>query len=382
MDSLLLQPPEPLALRLDPELEQLVLESRRVGQSPLLVQGGGGNVSLKDASAMLVKASGRTLRELTLPQDMAGFAWTRVPPLLRAARSSPEAREHLLSLDASLLLMNPSPSIEAWMHALVGRVGVHLHPSSVLVAACRKDWKQVIAESCRGSGVQMIFVDYATPGIPLALELQGAMDASGLGPGASGFVAMLQSHGLLAVGPDVEQAFALASRIESCLKPRQSLVEPGIAAGQVSDYIEESRELAATLSRLGQGRFSPWTTPMARELLDLVQQGVLGCSDILFPDHAVFCGPELLLLSGWDEQIWKQAWDDYLRRWCMEPMLVLHSQGPAAIRSGQTTVVDEILAIVGRILECPRTLLEFLPPQEVSSLVHWKREAMRRSVGR
>ena len=100
-----------------PEFEALIDLSARVGADPALVQGAGGNTSIKEAGTLWIKASGLWLaqaheRDVMVPVDL--------DPLLAALERNDPAFEKAQGFVISE--HNPSwlrPSIETMVHALM-----------------------------------------------------------------------------------------------------------------------------------------------------------------------------------------------------------------------------------------------------------------------
>ena len=59
----------------DPEMQDLLGLAARLGRDPLVVQGPGGNISLKRDGVMWVKASGTWMMEATSPREKRTFEY-------------------------------------------------------------------------------------------------------------------------------------------------------------------------------------------------------------------------------------------------------------------------------------------------------------------
>ena len=142
-------------------------------------QGPGGNVSVKHAGTLFVKASGRRLRDLGQPGTVA-----EVPlDLAERALGGNDA-------DAKAVFdRTPRPSLETYFHALGGRVVAHTHALGALLVACSTSPR-----------TDALLVPYERPGPGLAAAV-----ARVLGERTTG-VLILQSHGLLVYADTVEEA--------------------------------------------------------------------------------------------------------------------------------------------------------------------------------
>lgn len=155
------------------------------------VQGPGGNLSVKDATTLVVKASGTRLGEMA-----AAGALARVPmgQANAALTGDPEAM-------TAIFQHTPRPSLETWLHALPGRYIAHTHPLGVLLVACSR--------SAPPPG--MADVPAALPGRDLALALQGAgaVDAW-----------LLRNHGLVVRASSARAALQQTRRLDAACRAR------------------------------------------------------------------------------------------------------------------------------------------------------------------
>ena len=117
-----------------PELEALRLLSARIGADPLLVQGAGGNTSVKHGEIMWIKASGKWLSEAAR-EDM--FVPVHFKPLLAALREGhPDAERAQKFIAGGHDANGLRPSIETSVHALLPqKIVAHVHCVSTIALA-------------------------------------------------------------------------------------------------------------------------------------------------------------------------------------------------------------------------------------------------------
>jgi rhamnose utilization protein RhaD (predicted bifunctional aldolase and dehydrogenase) len=188
--------------------------SAHIGSNPLLIQGAGGNTSIKHDGLLWIKASGKWLANAH-NEDM--FVPVRLDPVLYAVASgSADAEKAELFTNQS---RNPSglrPSIETTVHALMPqKVVVHVHCVETIALAVRVDAEMSAAR--RLEGFSHAFIPYARPGLPLAMAI-----AERLRPGTN--VLVLANHGLVVAAETVADAAALleavcSSRAVECRTP-------------------------------------------------------------------------------------------------------------------------------------------------------------------
>jgi rhamnose utilization protein RhaD (predicted bifunctional aldolase and dehydrogenase) len=244
-----------------PDLPALATASARIGADPLLIQGPGGNTSVKDAEVMWIKASGTNLadalvRDVFVPCDLAA---------MRAAMASGEARADRPA-EFALHAGSLRPSIETSLHAVFRqRVVVHVHCVNTLAFAVRPDASAVLAE--RLAGFDWAIVPYAKPGARLAAQVRSV-----LGPRTD--VVVLANHGLIVAADTVADAMTLLDRVTAALgtAPRSVAPDAGLAARQEGGFVA-----------------LPPDHPLhsVAVLPDLL---ALATSGSLYPDHVIFCG--------------------------------------------------------------------------------------------
>lgn len=230
-------------------LKQLIHISQRVGSDPHLVQGGGGNTSVKtsDREHMYIKASGGAIRDIS---ETSGWrrlhvSWVRdmlTDPALRELRPTdrePEiARQLLRCCDDSLLEAGP-PSVESHLHAALNRYVIHLHPTAVNAYVCAKEGKARLEQLFKQSGRPPLWVPYADPGYGLAVSLERLLKGYRTRYGVNPEVLFLDKHGLIITGDNQQTVLRLLQevirRCESSLKaPRQGRAPVAPSQAQVT----------------------------------------------------------------------------------------------------------------------------------------------------
>lgn len=196
-------------------LAQLIKISRATGKDPALVQGGGGNTSVKtaDGKYMYIKASGTALKDMS---ERAGWRKLRLDSVLSIledksiARLDVHAREtevvnRLLLACDDKASGHTRPSIEAHLHALLGKCVIHLHPAAVLAYACAKNGRTELEKLFKNEKHPPLWVPYVDPGYTLAKNVAKLTHSYENRFGKRPSIIFLQKHGLLisANGPNV-----------------------------------------------------------------------------------------------------------------------------------------------------------------------------------
>ncbi len=180
------------------ELQRLKEVSARIGCDMTLVQGAGGNTSVKDGDVLWVKASGAWLseankRDIFVPVDLPG-----------ALRALEQGIEKMPVADPAATLR---PSIETSLHALLPhRVVLHVHAVNTIAWACCLGVEQEIAK--RLDGLAWAPVLYRRPGLPLSQVVAETLTQR------KPDVLILGNHGLLVGAADCAGAEALVHEVE------------------------------------------------------------------------------------------------------------------------------------------------------------------------
>lgn len=147
-------------------MKEFVKMSKYAGMREDLVQAGGGNSAVKIAAdKMLIKASGYQLAEL---DENCGYAIVN-PQIIKKAFLEAEDIDYLdescsKKILAEAFIEGERPSIETFLHSILGKYSLHTHPIVVNALTCRMNGKEELLELFP----EALIVPYATPGVELA----------------------------------------------------------------------------------------------------------------------------------------------------------------------------------------------------------------------
>jgi rhamnose utilization protein RhaD (predicted bifunctional aldolase and dehydrogenase) len=245
------------------DLPLLRVWSSKFGNDPLLVQGAGGNTSIKDDGVMWIKASGTQLAD-ALEKDI--FVPVDIEKMTRETLAHPERADEpqRYQLEEGGL----KPSIETCLHAIFPkRVVMHVHCINTIALAIRTDKAFELAK--RLSSFNWTYVEYAKPGAQLAALVQNALNDEVE-------VIILGNHGLLVAGDSVDEAAALIEQISAALHADAAPVQP-VDSERLQALAGETYEPAQPDDRVHQ-------LAMAGPRIEKAIGGTL------YPDHVIFCG--------------------------------------------------------------------------------------------
>lgn len=335
-------------------LAPLAALSARLGMNRDLVQGAGGNTSLKRGEAELwVKASGTWL---SAAERQPIFVGLDLPGLLRRM----EAGEAEPALPA---LLDPAgtlrPSIETTLHALLPhRVVLHVHSVNALAFAPRADGEALVAG--RLAGLRWAWIPYAKPGLPLTRAVQARM-------AAAPDILVLGNHGLVVGGGSPEEAEARLDEVERRLATPARPAPPA------------DLPLLERLAGLSGGRYRPARLAEAHAAATEAASFAMAGRGALYPDHVVFLGPAPIPTLSPDRAA------EWLRQPPLSapaPALVLVGGAGALLRADLGAGAEEMAACLGLVLPRldPAAPLTVLGPAQEAELLDWDAEKYRQSL--
>ena len=354
MSGALSTDPAPIDPALAAALAPLAALSARLGADRNLIQGAGGNTSLKRGERELwVKASGTWLAVAERQPIFVGLDLAEVRRRLAADEAEPALPARLDPAGAL------RPSIETTLHALLPHaVVVHVHSVNTIAYAVRADGPARVAE--RLDGLRWAWIPYAKPGLPLTRAVQAEMHRA---PD----VLVLGNHGLVIGAPDTEAAAALLAEVESRLAvPARSVPAPDLPA-------------LDRLAALSAGRYRPARLGEAHAAATDPAHATIAGRGALYPDHVVFLGPSPVpVLAVQQAEPWLKA----AHAGGDMPALLLVEGVGALLRADLGAGAEEMAACLGLVLPRldPDAPLVFLGPDQEAELLDWDAEKYRQSL--
>lgn len=326
-------------------LGELSAVSARIGADPLLVQGPGGNSSLKVGDELWVKASGVWLAEALERPVFAGLKLSAVRAAVAAGQTEDFENARLPASDPAL-----RPSIETALHALMPQPCVlHAHAVNSMAVTVLADGP-ARAKAALDGFLRWAWVPYRRPGAPLAAAIAEVL-------GDPPDLLLLQNHGVVVGADGPEAAEARLREVEERLA---LAVRGDLSAGPGPD---------------AAGDYEPWPgfEGIARD------QGLSAALTAapLFPDQVVFVGGAVPGCAA-QGAIGAVA-GDVLRRTGVTPVAVLVAgRGMLALR-GRSGAADAVIAGLREVaLRLPAGVpVVGLPEGAAAELLGWDAEAYR-----
>ena len=345
-----------VALPNDPLWQEFLAASARIGGDIGLVQGAGGNTSLKQDGALWIKASGTWLAEAEARPIM-------VPLDLPALRARVMAGD-LVEAEVAGMTLPGGPaglraSVEAPFHALIpARCVMHVHCTDTIAMAIREDAEAQLRK--RLQGLNWHWQPYVKPGVPLT-------DAMRDGGAAGADIVILGNHGLIASADTPAGARALLTEV------RARLGGPVAATSSV---------MVAPLQGLSSTGYVPATVPGGHDLVLDPDLRALAGNCAIAPDFVVFFGPNIPILTPGPDLPAR------LSALAAQPLprhaVVLVEGHGALIRANAMRGTAELLAgyvqVLKRHLANGGGTIRHFTPAESAELLNWDAEKYRQAM--
>lgn len=326
------------------ELKKLEYISKYCGERFDLTQAGGGNTSVKVDDIMFIKASGFHLTQVT---EKSGF----VP-----------IQNNMLKNDILLNKLKPivsynftgslRGSIETYMHAILKKYTVHLHPIQVNKILISKQSEDFIKKFFPNS----LLIEYDTPGINVCNKIMSVYNNEE--------IIFLKNHGIIITTNDYD---TLIPTLESLLNIFETNLQINVDkykyVNQISKYVNKNYE---NVSYLCEDKIINQYLHDKRQLFQ---------EKITFPDALIFCGVKVLFI-------------DYLRD--IENYFDIYKEYPKVI------VINDLVYIINISLQkCKDTedvlkgnlmILDndmektYLTNEEICYLNNWDAEKYRKTI--
>jgi ribulose-5-phosphate 4-epimerase/fuculose-1-phosphate aldolase len=246
------------------ETLHLMRMSRYCGERFDLTQAAGGNSSVKVGGLMLIKSSGFGLSEIDLK-----YGYTIVDND-RLARDL--ANGSVLSLEKYSVFSIRRASIETYMHSVLNKYTLHLHPLQVNQILTSVNGKERIAAIFP----EALVLDYVAPGLGIAEMLTDWRGNQ---------LIFLMNHGVIITASTEEQVIVLL----------ESMLEKCAAHFNVDHFrYREVNRLTTLLNKVTGLEFLSYLCDDA-----VIRKHFMKLQDIYptFPDSVVYCGLEVLFLT-------------------------------------------------------------------------------------
>lgn len=222
---------------MDKALVDLIKISNVTGKDKTLVQGGGGNTSVKtdDGKYMYIKASGTALKDMNAKKGWRRLRLDEVLSVVQdksLAKLDASKREPLV-VDRLLLACDDNikdgarPSVESHLHGFLDKYVIHLHPLVIAAYVNAKNGKEKILKLFNDEKLPLLWVPYFDPGFMLATKIAGLVGKYQRWYGEKPAVMILQKHGIFVSASTPQKALRLVRKVINTCKG--NLEDPKVA---------------------------------------------------------------------------------------------------------------------------------------------------------
>ena len=335
------------------ELAAVRATSRRIGTDMSLVQGSGGNTSLKNGNVLWVKASGTWLSEAEERNIMVPVDLNKVRSIMNSGGCD---------FGDAILAGGLRPSIETSHQCqLPQSVVVHVHSVSGIAWSVRKNSRSRLNEVL--AGLNWRYVPYAKPGTSLTAEVFCVLRSDGVTPD----LLILENHGLVVGGDSCESVERLLFDVEE----RLSLTARSTPAAKINSLQNAVSELVG------------WRLPATEDIHDIaLDDEVLSISigGALIPDHAVFLDKQVAISNSADEIL--TTLSDYRSAFRDDPdWMIVRGEGvilSSRLGSAGEAQLRGLSAIVLRIPS--GCVVRYINENDAAKLKNWDAEIYRKKL--
>ncbi len=329
------------------EFEQLKAISSQMGNDKNLIQGSGGNTSLKEGNILFVKASGKKLSQAKNENIFVPINLEDIRYKFNNHNSQDELK--IIPIDNVHL----KPSIETIFHAIMPhKIVFHCHSLEVIANTILPNIRERLIPLLKD--YLWDYIPYARPGLPIAKLIQSSLKKQ------KSDVLILGNHGLIVGANSIKEAELLQKNIVNKLKlkRREFLFSKFNDLEKLSTKINGAKLPSNNI--INSLAIDPWS-------FKLVQKNPP------YPDHVVFCGKKPLILDNK-----KVIYNQNLKN---QPYIIIPKIG-VLILTKNFFVLEEMLEAQAEIFLRlnPSTKTKFLSNTQCDELISWEEEIYRKKL--
>lgn len=213
-------------------LRECIATAHALGATPDIVQGGGGNFSLKiDSEHMLVKASGCTLKDI---DETRGLVLVHYPPVrdhiasLQQPFTAQEEEQSFAVVHEHTTAIGSSSraSMETGFHVLLPRAVIHTHSVYVNILTCAEEGEHIASELSASLDRPILWIRHAPPGFSLALLIIDGLRSYAADHGTAPQIIFLQNHGVVVTADTMNECLTHHTKINEMIRTRFAITAP------------------------------------------------------------------------------------------------------------------------------------------------------------
>ncbi|MDO8634257.1 MAG: class II aldolase/adducin family protein [archaeon] len=217
--------------------EEFIKYCRIIGKNQDLVQGGGGNISVKiNPGKMIVKTSGIELEKVSKKMGHVAVDYGKIASFIKKMsrqKNTRNEKKYMATLQESVLKKHgKQPSMEAGFHAVLGKAVIHTHPVAINSIGCAKNAEKMFQQALKGK--KFAWISYKSPGLELSVSvLEEKQKAGGKNP----LVILLENHGIIVSSGSLKECYEETIKLEK--KAKKFLEKKGVKVHLASNMEPE-----------------------------------------------------------------------------------------------------------------------------------------------
>jgi FMN phosphatase YigB (HAD superfamily) len=257
-------------------IEELIIFkkiSKYCGERFDLVQAGGGNTSVKINDLMIIKASGYNLTNI---DEINGYTVINNKILLKDINN-----DKVKDITSYNFIGNKRGSIETFMHSILKKYTIHLHPIQINRILISTSAKKVIEEIYPDS---LIF-DYFTPGIKVCEKIKQVYNGEN--------VIFLLNHGIIITHDNIDEIYKILNDV---LVKFESYQEINFDKYKYTNTISKIINVTFKISNISYLCEDIRINYYLNKKIELFKES------ITFPDFLIYCGFKVLFGLSYIEE--------------------------------------------------------------------------------
>lgn len=351
-------------------MKNFVKISKYAGQRFDLVQAAGGNSSVKlNNGQMLIKASGYHLSDIT---EKTGFAVVDNKMVLEILsnkeivnckfKKTRELKTKSL-IDSATITKEIRPSIETLLHSLLKKYTLHTHSIATNILLASKYWREDIYELFDD---KVCLVEYKTPGIDLAIELNNQIHLNKVIPE----IIFLQNHGLIITSDDHTKLLEINESVLSKIEKKLCLdFSKFKLTTEISKFISSSMQEDVTVFLSNDSIVSSFLSSNYK--LEFLKP--------FNPDSLVYFGFEIIKLNNLIDSssliIYKNKYRELPKVFIFKKNIYISADNFKKFKEIEDVLKSHMLII----LNCNKPL-NYLKLDELKYLSNWEAEKFRNKL--
>lgn len=219
----------------DEKVKGFVEISQAAGSSPDMVQGGGGNTSVKlDNELMAVKASGYRLNQITHTEGFVVVNYKNIKRYYENVDLNQDKDYEKDSVDfvgKNVVEMEGlkklRPSVEAGFHSILEYTYImHTHPVYANILCCSEEGEELAEKIFGSNDMPFLWVPYINPGFSLTLRISEGIRKMSDESGRYPEVILMENHGLIVGGNDSKKCIEKHLQVINLIKTFFGIKDP------------------------------------------------------------------------------------------------------------------------------------------------------------